>query len=517
MKAKRSISGKILTTTILIMILLSAVLASLMVRSMTSLTDTVLSNVLPSMIKTASQSIEGNIHVLADRIFMIGDNEILTNVESSKEQKLKILDKAQSGIEFVWLGLYDVKGELYVGHDVCPKNLKERSMFPLLEETQNLVVDDVNVRDGELELSVGIPISNTEGEFLYYLVGSYKYDVLNDVLTSINISANGEAYIVNSDGKIMGNRNKELVLEQKDMGEYTGSDILEDKVLSGETGVMVIERGKETWLVGYAPINGTNWHLTIILPRSDFMGAAHESTMKAALITSLLLIVAILVIIGFSSKIRRSLKVVTNRIERLAQGDLKTPTEIVETKDETQVLSVKLNDTITAINHYISQLSDILSSLSEGNFDVSIEGEFQGDFVQIKKALNQIIVSLNIMLKSVQDSSEEVLVMAKTVSESSSLVHTGSAKQSDSLVVLSGEAKAIDENIIEVDERTQLAGELMQRAKNSMGIGDQNMKNLLKAMGDINDNSNEIIKVNKLLEDIALQTNLLVIFMNHVC
>ena len=101
MKAKRSISGKILTTTILIMILLSAVLASLMVRSMTSLTDTVLSNVLPSMIKTASQSIEGNIHVLADRIFMIGDNEILTNVESSKEQKLKILDKAQSGIEFV--------------------------------------------------------------------------------------------------------------------------------------------------------------------------------------------------------------------------------------------------------------------------------------------------------------------------------------------------------------------------------------------------------------------------------
>ena len=109
MKVKRSISGKILTTTILIMILLSAVLASLMVRSMTSLTDTILSNVLPSMIKTASQSVEGNIHVLADRIFMIGDNEILTTVESSKEQKLKILDKAQSGIGV--LHMYNAEGE----------------------------------------------------------------------------------------------------------------------------------------------------------------------------------------------------------------------------------------------------------------------------------------------------------------------------------------------------------------------------------------------------------------------
>ena len=491
------------------MILLSAVLVSLMVRSMTSLTDSILSDVLPSMMKTASQSVEGNIHVLADRIFMIGDNDIITNVKSSKKQKLKVLEKAQSGIEFVWLGLYDAKGKFYVGNDACPKNLKGHKMFPLLQETQNLVVDDISPSDGELELCVGIPISNTEGELLYYLVGSYKYDVLNDVLTSINISANGEAFIVNSDGQIMGHRNQELILRQDDMAEYTGSQVLEDKVISGETGVMITEEGEKAKLVGYVPINGTNWYLTIIIPRSDFMGAAHESTITAALITALLLVVAILIIIGFSSKIRRSLKVVTNRIEGLAQGDLKTPTEIVETKDETQVLSVKLNDTITQINSYISQLSEILSNLSEGNFDVSIDGEFQGDFIQIKKSLNQIIVSLNAMLKSVQDSSQEVLIMAKTVSESSSMVHTGSAEQSDSLMVLSGEAKAIDENIIEVDENTKLAGKLMQRAKNSMGIGDQNMKNLLKAMGDINDNSNEIIKVNKLLEDIALQTNLL--------
>ncbi len=509
MKAKRSISGKILTTTILIVMLLSAVLVSLMVRSMTTLTDTVLSNVLPSMMKTASQSVEGNIHVLADRIFMIGDQDVITNVNSSKKQKLKALDKAQSGIEFVWLGLYDAKGELYVGNQECPKDLKERKMFPLLEETQNLVVDDIDSSEGNLELSVGIPISSKEGELLYYLVGSYQYDVLNDVLTSINISANGEAFIVNSDGQIMGHRNKELILKQEDMAEFTGSQALEDKVISGETGVTTLEIGKETMLAGYVPINGTNWYLSIIVPRSDFMQASHNSTIVAIIITALLLVLAILVIIGFSSKIRRSLKVVTNRIELLAKGDLKTPTEIVQTKDETQVLSIELNHTITEINRYISQLSEILSNLSEGNFDVTIEGEFRGDFVQIRKALNQIIVSLNAMLKSVQDSSLEVLTMAKTVSMSSSMVHTGSEEQSNSLMVLSGETKAIDENIIEVNENTKFAGELMDKAKNHLNIGGQNMKNLLKAMEDINENSAEIMKVNHLLEDIALQTNLL--------
>ncbi len=82
MKAKRSISGKILFTTIFIVMLLALVLVSLMSRSMTSLTGTILSNVLPSMTKTASQSVEGNVHVLADRIIMIGDNGVITDAES---------------------------------------------------------------------------------------------------------------------------------------------------------------------------------------------------------------------------------------------------------------------------------------------------------------------------------------------------------------------------------------------------------------------------------------------------
>ena len=73
MKGKRSISGRILLNTLIMMICLAVVFVMLMMRSMKSLTDSVLTNVLPSMTKTASQNLEGNMHMLADRIFMIGD------------------------------------------------------------------------------------------------------------------------------------------------------------------------------------------------------------------------------------------------------------------------------------------------------------------------------------------------------------------------------------------------------------------------------------------------------------
>lgn len=509
MKAKRSISGRILFNTDLMMICLAVIFVVLMASSMRSLTDSVLSDVLPSMTKTASQNLEGNLHMLSDRIFVIGENEAIVNPASSQEEKQAVLDNAQAGIEFSWLGLYDAEGKLYQGDAKCPETLAERKLFPLLQETQNMVIDDIYENGDALELAVGLPILNADSQLIYYLVGSYNYDILSDVLSSINISANGEAFIVNTQGRIMGHRNTDLVRAQADLAEYVGVEKIEKKVVSGETGVMTYENKKDTRLIGYASINGTDWFLAIIVPRDDFMGPANDSIMLGIYITLGTLFAAGIYTITYASKIKNSLKGVTSRIELLANGDLKTPTKISRSKDETQVLSASLSHTVESINGYISELSKILSSISQGDFDVSVEGDFNGDFVIMKESLNSIINSLSQMLMSVQDSSKAVLETAGIVSESAVLVHTGSSEQSDSLMVLTEETRAIEENISEVNHNTRVAGELMEKAKASMDTGDANMKNLLKAMEDINNNSLEITKVNRILENIAAQTNML--------
>ncbi len=509
MKAKRSISGRILLNTDLMMICLAVIFVVLMASSMRSLTDSVLSDVLPSMTKTASQNLEGNLHMLSDRIFVIGENEAIVNPASSQEEKQAVLDNAQAGIEFSWLGLYDAEGKLYQGDAKCPETLTERKLFPLLQETQNMVIDDIYENGDVLELAVGLPILNADSQLIYYLVGSYNYDILSDVLSSINISANGEAFIVNTQGRIMGHRNTDLVRAQADLAEYVGVEKIEKKVVSGETGVMTYENKKDTRLIGYASINGTDWFLAIIVPRNDFMGPANDSIMLGIYITLGTLFAAGIYTITYASKIKNSLKGVTSRIELLANGDLKTPTKISRSKDETQVLSASLSHTVESINGYISELSKILSRISQGDFDVSVEGDFNGDFVIMKESLNSIINSLSKMLMSVQDSSKAVLETAGIVSESAVLVHTGSSEQSDSLMVLTEETRAIEENISEVNHNTRVAGELMEKAKASMDTGDANMKNLLKAMEDINNNSLEITKVNRILENIAAQTNML--------
>ena len=501
---KKNISKKIIKNTITLVIVLAIILVFVMCISMNNLTDKIMEDILPSAIKTTSQSIEGNMHMLADRIFMIGDNEVITRKSSSFMDKENVINKAQTGIEFLWLGLYDTNGKLYIGKDNCPASIEDRAMFPLLEETQNLVIDDVSSPNGELELAVGIPIFSGEN-LLYYLVGSYKYDVLNDVLSNINLSANSTAYITDVSGQIMGTRDTELVKKHASLSETTGINGIVEKVSSGEIGVTTMKSN----YVGYAPINGTRWYLTIIIPRGDFMGSANISILISILVTVILIAFAIMITLRFSARIQTSLKSVTERIGLLAKGDLKTPTEIIQTEDETEVLSVALNNTINNINGYISELSNILEDMSGGNFKLEVSDDFDGDFIIMKESLNKIIDSLNSIFITIKKSSDELLHTAGTVSDSAGQVHNGSTEQSNSLNVLSDETTAIEQNIREVNENTDQVSSLVETAKKSIGAGNENMENLLRAMDKINQNSMEITKINELLEAISNRTNLL--------
>ncbi len=505
---KKSINKKIVANTTAIVVVLAVILMIVMALSMKVLTREIMADVLPSTTKMASQSIESNMHMMADRIFMISDRVAIRNPDSTKEEKEEALNEAQSGIEFVWLGLYKADGSLYLGDGACPASIGDKELFSLLQETQNLAVDDVDSAGGKLELAIGIPVTSGE-ELLYYLVGSYKYDVLNDVLSNINLSANGEAYIVNSEGSVMGCQDTELVKNQKGLEEVTKFKGIKDLVTTKETGVVSMGKSLDAAFVSHAPINGTRWYLALIVPQRDFMGPANTGILLSLGITFVLLVLAGIYTMRFSSKIQRSLRGVTDRIGLLAQGDLTTPTEVIKTNDETEVLSYALSNTVDSINGYISELSHILENMSGGNFQVDVRGEFEGDFIVMKESLNKIISALNQILKSIKNSSDEVLETAGVVSESAQQVHNGSRSQSDSLNVLSQETTAIEQNILQVDENTKTVGGLMETAHQHMETGDDNMRNLLQAMEDINRNSVEITKINKFLEDISFQTNIL--------
>jgi hypothetical protein len=178
---------------------------------------------------------------MADRIFMIADNATLSDDAATAEDKQAILDHAKSGIEFVWLALYNNDGSLYTGSAGSPTDISGGNLYNSMQETANLVIDDTEIDGEELQIIIGTPIA-VDGQAGYYLVGSYRYDVLNDVLSNINVGATGTAFIINEDGTYMAHQDTGRVKEKSTLYDSygNGGDIQDivAQMAEGQTGSM---------------------------------------------------------------------------------------------------------------------------------------------------------------------------------------------------------------------------------------------------------------------------------------
>ncbi|WP_313257651.1 methyl-accepting chemotaxis protein [Lacrimispora sp.] len=508
----KGIRRKIILNTLIVTIIISVVTTIVLSVSAMSLTNVTLKETLMPFAKTASKSIESNLHIMADRIFMIGENHELSSEETTLEEKQQVLDKATSGIEFVWLALYTQDGRRYTGNQNSPADISGGDLFKMMEETQNLVIGDTSVGENGLEVYVGMPIT-TEKNNTYYLVGSYKYDMLDDVISSIHIGYSGHAFVMNGNGQVVAYPDTDFIRSGENVYSLykDNAKLLEvfDAMKSGRIGSASVSLDGKDTLVVYAPVRGANWYLAIITPKSDFTNIVNTAVMINIGITITLTLLAILFIARFAGKISRSLGSVTERIQKLAQGDLTSPVEVMMTNDEAQTLSNSLKDTIEQVSGYISQLQNALERLSAGNLDVSVNDQFAGDFVVMKDSIHNITDFLNQLINDLQRSAEALNQAAQEVSQSARLMNESSGHQSMSIDRLVEETDSISKDIIIVDEHAKTARELMGQSMEKLSMGDEHMDNTLQAMENISNNAVEITKITKFLEEIAFQTNLL--------
>jgi methyl-accepting chemotaxis protein len=229
----------------------------------------------------------------------------------------------------------------------------------------------------------------------------------------------------------------------------------------------------------------------------------------SGIVALILLIIAIIYTTVLASHIQRPLRRVQDRIGSLARGDLHSDVEIVTSIGEAEQLSVALQNTVLDIKTYTSELKRVLAEVSNSNLDVSVDGEFRGDFIVLKESLNSIVDFLNEIMNNIQSASGEVLRSATLVSQTANNVRGSSGSQSDAVANLTAETDNISGNIATVNEQTKNVVNMVEDMNQKLSEGESHMQDMLVAMKSISDNSDEITKVNKFLEDISFQTNIL--------
>lgn len=505
---KKSLNGRIMKNTIGALLLLVLICSGIMVASMQSLTSSILLDNLQPLARQSAKTVESNIHMLADRMMSIaGDTRLLPQQENQANQHL-VLDTAQEVYEFSTLALYDLDGSRFLGSSGAPSQI-EGAFFDLLRETDNLTTGQSTLFNDSLGISMGIPVKD-QGSTVFYLVGTYKYDALSDVLSNINVGKSGYAMIVNSQGQIVGHPDQDLVLSGTMLLDLDrGYESAYNGLVSTDTAVEEAVIAGEKTLLGYAPVQGTQWSLLVQVPKSDYALLVNRAIFMIAIVALCLLVLSLVVMYRLSHSISTSVKKVARRMVGLSDGDLQTEVDQLHSRDELELLTATMSSTVSSMKLYISEIQRVLSHIAAGELDIAPQGEYRGDFSQIRDALEHIIFSLNETMCDFRDAAVRVAHVAENLSGQSGQLHHASMEQTEAAAHLVNEVSAVKDRLADVTHSTDQTRERTEEIARKIQNTNEQMQSLTGAMNDIQNNAGEITKIAKAIQDIAFQTNIL--------
>ena len=518
-KTRRSLNGRILKNTTLNILILVIICCVIMALSMQSLANNILLDSLQPMARQSSKTVEANIHMLADRMMTVagdprmsstGTDDVRLDTAVIRKNRKEVLTEAAEIYELHTIALYDLQGRLIQGIDGAPENLED-NFFALLKETDNLTTSSSTIFDGKLGITMGMPVKENQ-ETAFYVVGVYKYDALNDVISSINLGRHGTAYMVNREGLVTGHPDQSLVLAESTLAQLNdGNEESLSHVMSGETGSEEYSIGNENMLMAFSPIRGTQWFLVIQIPKSDYDHLINAAMMVAILSTLAVLIISILVVLRLSRSISRPVKSVTNRMVALSDGDLHTEVTHVNSRDELELMTQTLDATVESVNRYISDIQQVLTQIADGNLKVSAQVDYKGDFALIRTSLCTIAQSMNETIKGFRSAATRLAAMSEELNGQSGQLHQASLEQNQSTEALIHEVSHVKERLSGVTESSSQTRAKTEEIAQCIQEANLRMSSLTTAMDDISSNAQEITKIAKAIEDIAFQTNILAI------
>ena len=519
---KRSLNGRILRNTTLNILILVVICCVIMAMSLQSLANSILLDSLQPMARQSAKTVEANIHMLADRMMTLANDhgietvftagpdgeEPRPNAAATRANRSDVLKEAAETYEFYTVALYDLDGRLVQGIDGAPEQL-DGGFFTLLKETDNLTLDSSTIFQGKLGIVMGIPVKEN-GETALYLMGVYKYDLLNDVISGINLGRSGMAYMVNQEGVVTGHPSQSLVLNQSTLGQLSGgSGDAAERITTDETGAMEYTVDGEKMLVAFSPVRGTHWSLVIQIPKSDYSHFINGAMLISIFATLVGLTVSVLLILRFARSISRPVKRVTDRMVALSDGDLHTEVLPVSTGDELEVMTQTLDDTLESINRYISDIQQVLTRVAEGDLRTGPQVDYKGDFELIRGSLHTITQSMNETLLGFRAAADRLTAMAEQLSGQAAQLHQASMEQNQSAEELVHEVTHVKDRLADVaDSSDQTRSQTEEIARRIQSANEQ-MAALSSAMDDISANAQQITKIAKDIEDIAFQTNIL--------
>lgn len=231
-----------------------------------------------------------------------------------------------------------------------------------------------------------------------------------------------------------------------------------------------------------------------------------------------MIIIIVIIIIGLiliTKVVQAIIESISNPVEEIkaaalemAKGNYDLEIEYTS-EDEIGVLADCMREMILFTKDNISNITEVLNKFAEGNFDVEIEDNYIGEFIEIKESLEKIVDSINntfydikIVTEQVKDGSEQVASTAQIISE-------GAINQAGIIQELMAAIGQINEKVKVSTEQANSTNVLTRELGNQIELNNEKMNEMVTAMNKIEESSINIKSIINTIYSISEQTNLL--------
>lgn len=254
-------------------------------------------------------------------------------------------------------------------------------------------------------------------------------------------------------------------------------------------------------------INSINERMETDMNKLSTIAILFELLMAFAML--LIIFQVFRVILFAKQKLLSPILEVEKQMKELAAGNLDH--EFLMVPDETEVgkmvssiFSMKKN-----LKDIIEEISCNLNEMAKGNFDLTIEKEYIGDFGVMKESLTKIISDMNDVLQSIGITADQISQGAGQLSDAAQEMADSSTTQAGAVEQLTASVDELAKNMRNNSKVSSESVVLSNSAGNSLQMGNQKMEELKAAINEIGRCSEQISTIIQTINDIATQTNLL--------
>jgi methyl-accepting chemotaxis protein len=336
-------------------------------------------NILESeMSKAGSMATQKRIRDMADAVAAHGVEGAKERIEDAHRALGKQFAKMGGNYQGVFVT--DANGQIYNGilengDRYQNIDIGNQDFFKEAKSSGKTIISDMIVSKATDKpvLTVSAPIQNDQGHFLGLLGVVVKASYLTDLISNRKIGETGYGYMVNRAGIMLAHPKAENILKLN-LTTIPEMKAINDRMLSGQTGVESYRFKGVDKIAGFAPVPITGWSVCATQDEKEFLAAS-------VAIRNATLLVAVLTVIGVAFIVMMGARTITAPIikavgisDQLSKGDLTVEIE-TDSKDETGQLLGAMKRMVEKLRSIVADVQTAADNVASGSQELSASSE----------------------------------------------------------------------------------------------------------------------------------------------